>query len=452
MTGDEERKDRGDMETLEPSPEGPVVNVQPQNNPPTHICRVFPSPAGADYCVVPWPIHESLLIGREVVFDGRMFLSDPMVSREHARLRVSGGRVLLEDMGARNGTHVNGVKVVRSTIRINDTIRIGGTLFTATETAPEPRSDLLDCGVVVVSASMAALVRQLEVQAHTSSAVVLVGEPGTGKALLAPLLHKLGSFVGRLVVVDCARWRSERAKESFPDFATHCLEEQARPQTSDVSSRATVVLQDFHHVVAAGKEEEVAGLGPDKLAGKLKTLLGGGLRLAYTVDLRGDVTEDFFRLVPLGARDVVLTVPSLRDRKEDLVAMLWHEMQVSRADPQVRLTSDVVEYILCHEWPDNVEELFQVMEMCLSRQAQERPLQLSLLQELLEPGPESDAPGSKIALKKSPSLLELRLALAETHGNIHEACRRHDWHPRQVYRWAEKYGIKLRGKGRHRSD
>jgi hypothetical protein len=450
MTKNKEATGGNDAETLEPATDESQATAYSHGSPPTHLSRVFPCPLMVDYFVVPWPIHQSLLIGREPRFDGRLVLSDQMVSREHARLTSTAGRTLLEDLGSRNGTYLNGVRVAKGTVRCNDVIRVGGTLFVATTQSPESRPDLTDMGLVVESMAMATLVHELGRQAHTCQTIILVGEPGTGKASLAPTLHLLGSFVGHLAVVDCARWRSDGGEEPFQRFAIRRVQEALRGSAGSLP-RITVILQDIHHIVAADTEEAVAALEPHNLIGEFKTALGPGVRLVYTLDLSEEVTEEFFRLVVPSGADDVLNVPALRERKEDVVAIVWQHLCNEGADPRVRLTADVVEYILCQSWPDNVEELVQVLSICLSRQKREHQFQLSLLQELLEPRPGESTAGETVTLKKSPSLLELRLALAAAQGNVLEACRRQAWHPRQVYRWAEKYGIKLGGKGRHRT-
>ena len=69
-----------------------------------------------------------LTVGRASTCD--VVLSDPMVSRRHARIRVEGDDIILEDLGSRNGTYVNGDRVEATELQSSDDIRIGGvTLF-----------------------------------------------------------------------------------------------------------------------------------------------------------------------------------------------------------------------------------------------------------------------------------------------------------------------------------
>jgi pSer/pThr/pTyr-binding forkhead associated (FHA) protein len=61
-----------------------------------------------------------------------LVLADPKVSREHARLRVGGRDVLIEDLGARNGILVNGDRVSSADLRIGDEIKVGDVTFQLT--------------------------------------------------------------------------------------------------------------------------------------------------------------------------------------------------------------------------------------------------------------------------------------------------------------------------------
>ncbi|MEK6221288.1 MAG: FHA domain-containing protein [Chloroflexota bacterium] len=72
-----------------------------------------------------WPIIDSLVIGRDAAGDVVILTSDKQVSRRHARLTVTDEGLLLEDLGSKNGTHLNGNKIEKATIlQDGDTIQI----------------------------------------------------------------------------------------------------------------------------------------------------------------------------------------------------------------------------------------------------------------------------------------------------------------------------------------
>lgn len=88
------------------------------------------------------PLGADQVLGRGRTADVR--LPDPGASRRHARLAITGGGALLEDLGAKNGVALNGVRIVgRRTLRAGDTIGIGETIL-ALELpggAPRPRAE-----------------------------------------------------------------------------------------------------------------------------------------------------------------------------------------------------------------------------------------------------------------------------------------------------------------------
>src|SRR5882672_11025137 len=77
----------------------------------------------------PWEIElerNDNTLGRSPDCD--IVLEDDGVSREHARLLVSGGRVIVEDLESRNGTFVNEERVEKRALRAGDRVRLGPTV------------------------------------------------------------------------------------------------------------------------------------------------------------------------------------------------------------------------------------------------------------------------------------------------------------------------------------
>jgi hypothetical protein len=136
-------------------------------------------------------------------------LTDRAVSRRHAALHHSGAaEVQLTDLGSRNGTWVNGVRVVEAFLRAGDVVRLGGSAL---------RVDLVESArkvaissatrfgrLVGSSVEMRRLYPVLERVSGSNVPVVIEGETGTGKELLAESLHEAGPRAGKpFVVFDC---------------------------------------------------------------------------------------------------------------------------------------------------------------------------------------------------------------------------------------------------------
>jgi hypothetical protein len=135
-------------------------------------------------------------------------LSDRQVSRRHVTLEIVERRLHLVDLGSTNGTRVNGLAVSDAHLTGGETIAIGDTVL---------RVDRLDSATAIAipvatsfgrvlgtSAEMRRLYPLCERIAASTVAVILEGETGTGKELLAESIHEMGPRAsGPFVVFDC---------------------------------------------------------------------------------------------------------------------------------------------------------------------------------------------------------------------------------------------------------
>jgi DNA-binding NtrC family response regulator len=147
-----------------------------------------------------------LLVGQSSSCDLR--LSDRHVSRRHIALEVVDRRARLVDLGSTNGTLVNDVAVTEAYLRGGETVRVGETQLRAereSEASVFPLSDQDGFGRLLgTSAEMRRLYPLCEKLAATNLAVIIEGETGTGKELLAEALHEKGPrALGPFVVFDC---------------------------------------------------------------------------------------------------------------------------------------------------------------------------------------------------------------------------------------------------------
>ena len=117
--------------------------------------------------------------------DADVRITDPHVSRAHAKLEVGASGVDLEDLGSSNGTWVNGVKVKSARVTASAVIVIGRTTLRI-DMEPEP---IVRHGFGEAVGSAPSMLEVFEVMhrlAPTDLSVTLIGETGTGKDVLAP--------------------------------------------------------------------------------------------------------------------------------------------------------------------------------------------------------------------------------------------------------------------------
>ena len=171
--------------------------------------RVVEGPdAGAAY---PLDAHapSRILLGTSPACSIR--LTDPTVSRRHVALEPIGRRYRLSDLGSTNGTFVDGVAVVEAFVCGGEVIRVGSSALRA---EAEPEGELGDEAAPLPSAmrfgrmlgasvAMRRLYPLCERVAKSQVPVIIEGETGTGKEVLAESLHAISGRKGPFVVFDC---------------------------------------------------------------------------------------------------------------------------------------------------------------------------------------------------------------------------------------------------------
>ena len=137
-------------------------------------------------------------------------LDDRQVSRRHAALDLVGARVRITDLGSKNATFVDGVSVLDAYLQGGETVRVGSTAMhvrrdTAKGPAAAPLSPAMRFGRFVgASSEVRRLYPLCERLAGSSVPVIIEGETGTGKEVLAEALHEVGPrSAGPFVVFDC---------------------------------------------------------------------------------------------------------------------------------------------------------------------------------------------------------------------------------------------------------
>jgi Nif-specific regulatory protein len=230
-----------------------------------------------------------------------------------------------------------------------------------TPRAPAPH------GIIGASAPLTATLALVESARSSGATVLLTGETGTGKELLARAIHT-GSTrgAGAFVALNCAAFpdtllESElfgHAKGSFTgaDRAKEGLMALADGGTLflDEVGETSVALQA--KLLRALQEREVRPVG-----GTRARRVDVRVIAATNRDLSGEIAHGRFR-ADLYWRLAVfpICVPPLRDRREDVLELARHFLThhgAREGRPGCRLSREADERLLAHHWPGNVREL-----------------------------------------------------------------------------------------------
>jgi two-component system, NtrC family, response regulator HydG len=294
-------------------------------------------------------------------------LSDRQVSRRHVTFDLADRELRLTDLGSTNRTLVNGIVVVEALLRGGELVQVGQTILRVDVVAPETSITISEAAsfgrLVGKSAAMRRLYPLCERLAATDLTVLVEGETGTGKELLAESLHELGPRAnGPFVVFDCTAvapnlieselFGHERGAFTGALATRKGVFEQAHGGTLLIDEVGDLPAPLQPKLLRALERSEVRRIGGDRALKVDVRVLAATRR-----DLDREVQEGRFR-DDLYHRLVVARVelPPLRRRKGD-VALLAAHIATTLGYPASALPEQVVRGWEADPWPGNVREL-----------------------------------------------------------------------------------------------
>jgi DNA-binding NtrC family response regulator len=401
-----------------------------------------------------WLPPSGVILGRGArLFEGGP-LVDSKLSREHAALRrrPGGDGWEISDLNSRNGTWVDGQRVEQPReLNHGSVIRTGDTLLVFARCPLAPPSGG-PAGPVGISAALQAVRRSIELVAREMTSVLVLGETGTGKELVARALHERSGRQGALVSLNCgAIAEGVLASELFGHArGAFTGATGARDGLFRAAEGGTLFLDEVGETPLALQVQLLRAL-------ETRTIRPMGSARDVPVDVRivaatnRDLTESvragtfrtdlFARLSPWQIR-----TPPLRERREDL-PWLWGSLLARRGPPR-RMTIELAEALLLHDWPFNVRGLLNALTVADIASPPGEPLGLhpqvaaSLAADrAIAAPPAASSRAAATGSKPAPSAEVLRGALQRSRGRIAEAARELGCTRQQLYRWASAHAI-----------
>ncbi len=397
---------------------------------------------------------DPVIIGRDA--GAHIVLDDPEVSAMHCELRAVNEGILVRDLGSTNGTFALGLRVHEAVVSSVTELAVG-----RGRVVLEPRAaQKVDVGysdrfgpLLGRSPKMRRLFSVLEKIAPTPLSLLILGETGTGKELVAKATHDHSPRRDKsFVVLDCG---------SIPaTLAESILFGHERGSFTGATDRRSGVLSEAHGGTLFLDE---LGELPIELQPKLLRALSerqvkriGGTAFepidvrvlaATRRDLAADMNSGRFRSdLYFRIAQVRVELPPLRERGDDL-AMLVEDVcaRVGKTEHAAAVVSWVEQRMGSHDWPGNVRELVNVASVAATLADTPGAID-DVLALTREPDPARRLPitayseAKKVALTAFDRDYFTNLA-ATAGGNVSEMSRQSGMERHHVRAYLRKLGI-----------
>ena len=390
-----------------------------------------------------------------------LVLGDETVSRVHFEIMRDAKGYLVRDLKSTNGTFLDGAEVKEAYLRAGSVISAGSCELKFTpfeeriEILPSEKESLGE--MVGRSPAMREIFGLIEKIAPTDATVMIEGETGTGKDMIARTLHQLSPRRGApFVVVDCGAVAGTLIESELfgHEKGAFTGAVSARQGAFELANGGTVFLDELGELSLDLQPKLLRVLEQRELrrVGGQKTIKVD-LRVisATRKDLRSEVEKGKFREDLYFRLNVVpITAPPLRERREDIPLLI--DAMLAKLGPNgIELSDATRAAMMAHDWPGNVRELRNVIERALALGADPGMLVAPL-------GGESAAKGAQLrdgiefepgvsfrdTKEKWNELFERRYLawlIKRADGNISKAARDADMDRKYLHKLLRKYGI-----------
>jgi len=404
----------------------------------------------------PLPSEGVVTIGRAP--ENAICIDNPSVSRQHASLHVA-ENVLIEDLGGTNGTFVRNRQVVarEDTVGLQqlsrDTAELSvgesamlGEVSIVLRRAASDRSGVAGEGpgrdaVLVRDPVMKAVYDQAELAAQSNISVMICGETGVGKEVMARTIHNRSSRSAQpLMSINCAALSGTLLEGELFGYekgaftgATH-----ARPGLFEAANGGSVFLDELGELPASTQAKLLRLIEERtvmRLGGRSPRAVDVRFISATNRELEAEIARGGFRSdLYYRLNGLTLVVPPLRERRADIEPLARRFLtlacqQLDRADVPT-LSAQALTLLEKYHWPGNARELRNVIERAVVL-CRERTIDVSHLPSTLRAVSVAPATQARPAAPLGPVRTELKElerariveALARSSGNQTQAAK-----------------------------
>ena len=313
-----------------------------------------------------------------------LVIMDKTVSREHMEIEYTADSFLLRDLESTNGTFLNGSRVKEAYLSPGDLIKVGNTTmeFVAfDEKVKIEPSEKEEFGMLVGrSRKMRQIFSILEKISPTHATVIIEGETGTGKELVARAIHENSQRKGKpFVVFDCSAVAPNLIESELFGHEKGAFTGaiKSRRGAFEAASGGSIFLDEIGELtldlqpklLRALEQREIKRVG-----GNVQVKVDVRVICATHKNLRTEIDEGRFREDLYYRLSVVkVSLPPMRDRLEDIPKLIERFLTVGKynllPDGSLkvrRVEDDALKMLARYQWPGNVREISNVLERAVS--------------------------------------------------------------------------------------
>lgn len=368
-------------------------------------------------------------------------LSDRGVSRRHAEAWVSDDGLNVRDLGSTNGTIYHGARVEQIQVQIGSELRFGNTRVSVLphQVAVEARADAADhCGPLVgADRRMREVYTLIEDLSDSQATVLIEGETGTGKELVARALHERSPRAsGPFVVVDCTSQPRDLVESNLFGHVRGAFTGASADRRGAFlqADGGTLFLDELGELppevqpkfLRVLEQREVQPVGGDEVRRVDVRVVAATHRSLRQHVREGRFREDLYYRLSV----VRVELPPLRERTSDLPRLIEHFLDLNGRPINVAMSR--LDALAAHPWPGNVRELRNLVDRACVLARGPDPVDLSrfLEAEALDDGTIEPAPTGTGSFKEAKGEVVARFEraylekLLEAHrGNLSQASR-----------------------------
>jgi DNA-binding NtrC family response regulator len=300
-------------------------------------------------------------------------LSDSKVSGLHCEIRLDDRGYRLRDLDSTNGTYVSQLRINDVYIQPGAQIALGSTRLKFDPLGDSVEIELSDTdrfgSMIGRSVKMREMFARLEKLARSDATVLVTGETGVGKELVAEALHDHSPREkGPFVVLDCGSippnlieselFGHERGAFTGATTSYAGAFERAHGGTVFLDEIGELPLAMQPKLLRVLERKEVRRVGGTKtLEVDLRVVAATNRDLGVEVN-RGRFREDLYYRLAVAR----VHVPPLRERKDDLGLLIEHILATTPGGEIASIAQETIDLMMKHDWPGNVRELRNVIE------------------------------------------------------------------------------------------